>query len=822
MAEKPIKEAKIVSYKENMKPMKIITIIKTMKKFEAMKPIIVMFTIILSVLISTSCSKAGKMKDNDFIKGADISSLQAVEDYGGKFYDFNGKEKDAITILKENGVNYLRLRIWNEPTLSFDTGDYCDLEHTIEMAKRIKKAGMKFLLDFHYSDWWADPSNQRIPKAWDGMEADEMAKALYDYTVEVLTALDKAGAYPDMIQIGNEIGNGMLWDLGRLTQSSDLALFLNSGIKAVRDTTPKNHLVNIMIHVQDGGSVDKTERFFTLITENGVTDYDIIGLSYYPYWHGNFADLKENINNLTDKFEKKVLVAETAYPFTNENADDTPNMIGTDETEEVGFAPSVENQKLVTELVMNAVADCEGGIGIFYWEPVWLSIKGAGAVRGGGNAWENQAMFDFEGKALESLKAFKITPGELKNVEALTVYKPEGMDINIESTKVELNEAMPKTVKVLYSDGSVVDTAVNWDTSSAPEVLNDFTSYTFEGEVLKFKTKILVNVIHENFLNNLGFEDGDTGWIIEKTTNAGIIRNDGDSYPKSGKWSFHYWDDKSFSINLYQSVVISETGDYTLAVWSQGAGGTDLLLNLYISDGDGNVIQSVDFRNAGWAEWQHPQLSKITLNEGQKVIIGIRVEGKFNDWGTLDDFSFYKGDPIENNDEENNNEEYKTPDDVEKDKVPIAEIDGNLIKNFSFEEGTTSWDVEKDSEAGIARNDGESTPKSGLWSFHYWNGSPFYINVSQKIAIETSGKYTLEVWNQGGESSNMQMELYIADAGGNVLTSIPLQNEGWANWKHAVLTGIELESGIDVTVGVKINGGEGDWGTIDDFALFIE
>ncbi len=221
-----------------------------------------------------------------------------MEDYDGKFYDFDGEEVDALEFLAENGCNYYRLRIWNEPTQSFDAGDYCDLSHTVEMAKRIKEADINYLLDFHYSDWWADPENQRVPESWKGMSDEEIVQALYNYTAEVLTTLAEEDAYPDMVQIGNEIGNGMLWDYGSTENPKMLAALINSGIKAVRDTMPEGQKTQIMIHTQTGGAVGTTEEFLNMLTDNGVTDYDIVGLSYYPYWHGTFADLKDNINNI--------------------------------------------------------------------------------------------------------------------------------------------------------------------------------------------------------------------------------------------------------------------------------------------------------------------------------------------------------------------------------------------------------------------------------------------------------------------------------------------------------------------------------------------
>lgn len=766
----------------------------------------------MAMLLLGGCSNNGVHKDGDFIKGADISSLQAVEDYGGKFYDAKGREKDVLSILKESGFNYLRLRIWNEPTLSFDKGDYCDLEHTVEVAKRIKKEGMKYLLNFHYSDWWADPENQRIPKAWEDMNAEEMAAALYDYTCHVLKTLDEAGAYPDIIQIGNEIGNGMLWDVGRYAETENFTRFINSGIKAVRDTTPAGKDVQIMIHIEYGGSVDRSERFFDMITQNGVTDFDIIGLSYYPYWHGTVADLKDNINNLYAKYGKKVSVVEFAFPFTDETADDTPNIIDRERALAAGFEPSVENQKLVTELVMNAIADCEGGMGVFYWEPAWLAVKGAGAVKGGGNAWENQCLFDFNGNALDSITAFKLKPGKDKGDKALTIYPTEDIDVNVDSTKAQLEEQLPKTVKALYSNGDVRDVEVSWDTSGAPAVLSEFTSYTFTGTAAGFSTTIVVTVIHENLANNLNFEDGPTGWVIEKTTLAGIIRNDGDSFPKSGRWSFHYWDDRPFSINLYQTVLVGETADFTLALWSQGAGGTMLALRLYIADEDGVEIAALDFRNEGWNNWRRPAVT-AKLSEGAKVRIGVRVEGQFNDWGTIDDFSFYKGLPLDDMDTDDSG---VTGPDINAAGGP----EGNILKNGGFEEGTSYWDIDKDTVAGVARNDDEGTPRSGLWSFHYWADSPYTIDIRQTVTIETPGEYTFEAWNQGGESETFSIEFYLLDGNGNVLQSATAYNDGWANWQQTVIGGLQFAAGDTVTVGAKINGGQNDWGTIDDLALY--
>ena len=603
--------------------------------------------LILAAVMCFTLASCGQSDDKNggelssppsFIKGADISSLEAVEDYGGTFYDFDGNKTDAIEFLMENGCNYFRLRVWNNPTKSFDAGDYCSPEHTIEMAKRIKKAGGCYLLDFHYSDWWADPKNQSVPEEWKGMSKEEMIQAVYDFTTEVLTELEKADAYPDMVQIGNEIRNGMLWNYGSTDSPETLAALINSGIAAVRDTTPEGHETKIMIHVQDGGYVGETEEFFAMLEKNGVTDYDIVGLSYYPYWHGTFADLKENINNIYSKFGKEVVVAETAYPFTNENADNKRNLVTNEELKTVGFDASVENQKLMFELVMNIVADCEGGLGVFYWEPTWLAVEGAGVAKGSGNEWENQTLFDFEGKPLESIKAFGFEPGSVDNNQALYVYPLGDCEVDQNATDEEMVTELPATAKVLYMDGSIRDVEAEWDISSKKTLTEN--KVIFSGKVGEADISVCAVLSDKYALNNLSFEEGTTGWIIEGDTAAGWATNGDDGYPHEGEWCFSYWDSGNFTVNVYQYVKISEEGQYNLEAWSEGKGNTRLLLTLYIADKDGKYIESDSFQNTGWADWKNPCVT-ASLAEGDIVRIGMKIQGVNDDWGAIDDFSFY-------------------------------------------------------------------------------------------------------------------------------------------------------------------------------------
>lgn len=247
--------------------------------------------------------------ERPYAVGADISWLQSQEAHGTVFSD-GSVEGDAIEILRDNGFNYIRLRIFVNPRseLGYSQRDgYCDLEHTLAMAKRIKDADMYFLLDFHYSDNWADPQKQIMPQAWQTYSYEEVCAAVYDHTKEVLQALVAQGTAPDMVQVGNEVSNGMLWPYGSVRHSfKGLCGLLKEGVRAVREFTPT---AEVMLHVALGGQAEESERFFDAMAEYGV-EYDLIGQSYYPEWHGTLEELEANANALVRKYKRPLIVVE--------------------------------------------------------------------------------------------------------------------------------------------------------------------------------------------------------------------------------------------------------------------------------------------------------------------------------------------------------------------------------------------------------------------------------------------------------------------------------------------------------------------------------
>lgn len=335
------------------------------------------------------------------VMGADISSLKKSEEKGGVYYDENGNQADALQILKDHGMNYARLRVW------VDSPDgYHGQEQLLAVAKRLKDKEIKLLVDFHYSDTWADPGKQPKPASWEELDFEGVKKALYKHTYEVVKALVKQGTPPDMVQIGNEINNGMVWPDGKNGEDFvALAELIKEGIRAVHDASPNTQ---IMLQVAEGGKNDIFRWWYDAILEQGV-EFDVIGVSYYPYWHGTLADLQENLNDIAVRYNKDIIVVETAYPFTSENDDATDNIIKFQTID--GYPATSEGQARMLAAIMTiirAVPDGRG-LGYFWWDATWTAVPGNGwdpAHEISGNNWENQALFDFDDKPLPAMSLF--------------------------------------------------------------------------------------------------------------------------------------------------------------------------------------------------------------------------------------------------------------------------------------------------------------------------------------------------------------------------------------------------------------------------------
>ena len=332
--------------------------------------------LLLLFISSTTIALAQKKNKLAFAKGADVSWLPQMEATGYRFYDTDGKEKDCLQLLKERGMNTIRLRVFVNPSQDKASG-HCSKEETVAMALRAQKAKMRIMIDFHYSDTWADPAKQAKPAAWANLSFDALQKKVYEHTFDVLTALQKAGVTPEWVQVGNEIPGGMLWPDGSTNNWVQLAQLLNKGYEATKAVNAK---IKVIVHVDEGNNNEKFRWFFDKATEHQVK-YDVIGLSYYPFWikkdySETIADLQKNLNDMASRYQKEVMVVEVG---------------GVDE--------QVQNTRELLAATIKAVKAVPNhkGLGVLYWEP-----QGAKSWSGYGlSAWQQ------DGKPSPALDAFK-------------------------------------------------------------------------------------------------------------------------------------------------------------------------------------------------------------------------------------------------------------------------------------------------------------------------------------------------------------------------------------------------------------------------------
>lgn len=347
------------------------------------------------------------------VRGADVSSLAKSEDFGGRYRGDRGQRHwdSALDILKDHGATHIRLRVWVN-----SADGYHGVDEAAEMARRARRAGLKVLIDLHYSDFWADPGQQTIPAAWSDFSVEELEAAVYDHTYEVCSEVKRHGGAPDMIQLGNELNSGMLWPHGHTWDPpnwENLGRLLKAAHAAVDDCSPRT---KVALHLAEGGDNGAFRWWFDNIIAQGV-DFDIIAASYYGYWHGSLGDLQHNLNDVAAHYDKDVMVVETAYPFTLDAEDGTPNIIGLPEQLVAGYPASPEGQAANLRDVLSIVrAVPEGrGLGVFYWDATWTAVPGNGwdpTDPSSGNAWENQALFDFDEVALPAMSEFLVDSSE--------------------------------------------------------------------------------------------------------------------------------------------------------------------------------------------------------------------------------------------------------------------------------------------------------------------------------------------------------------------------------------------------------------------------
>lgn len=600
---------------------------------------------------------------DDFIRGMDASAVLVNEKSGAKYYNYEGKEQDVFMTLAQSGVNYIRLRVWNDP---YDEngngygGGNNDVPTAIELGRRATQYGMKVCIDFHYSDFWADPKRQHAPKAWEGMSVDEKCDALYDFTKESLTEILDAGVDVGMVQIGNEINNGMSGE----TDTESVISLLKSGSKAVREIAEAyGKDIQVVVHYTNIDDPDGIDRIAANLKEADL-DYDIFGLSYYPFWDGTNENMQDVAKNLINNYGKKVMIAETSYCYTSEDGDGSGNSFDGIEDLVDGYAATVQSQASMIRDIC-AAANEVGVLGVFYWEGTWIPVGepdadnsslweefGSGWASSyaadydpddaglyyGGCSWDNQAMFDFDGYPLASLNVFKYLKYGATAPLAVDAV-PESYAVCDVGGKLEL----PEQVDVIYNDRSAnTKVTVTWDETQVAAIDTSVGgAYDISG-VLEDGTETVchLEVKMINHVKNPSFEDSDTSmWKVsyEGDKNPTDFQEKTDD-AHSGDFAFHWWsEDSDMEFSIEQELTDLEPGTYQLLVYAQGGDVTDAAeMELYaIVDGQ---EQAEPFMVTSWTDWKTPTISDLKITDG-KITFGVRMKCNAKSWGTVDEFT---------------------------------------------------------------------------------------------------------------------------------------------------------------------------------------
>lgn len=517
-------------------------------------------------------------QQTDFYKGMDISFLPELLEEGMQIKDFDGTIIEPFLLISKYGVNAIRLRIWNNPEHVPESKGYCSLAHTIEMAKKIKAHGMSFMLDFHYSDYWADPAKQNKPKAWADLSFEELEEAVYTYTRDTLLSLQAEGVLPDQVQIGNEIRSGLLFPDGELPDYTSMVRLVNAGIRGARAVADSD-VLKVMIHLDQGGRYFYISEWFMKAIANGLMDFDLIGLSYYPFWHGNFTDLRETLLRLTREYNKPIMIVETAHAWRrskNGFIDEAQERIA-------GVPASKEGQKKVLDLVMNIVASLpeHRGLGVYYWEPLCLPRPGQGG-------WsENMGLLDEDGKAMEGIRSFLFSRQAKRCGEYAKVYEPAPITVEI-GTAPEL----PKVLSVLFYDGRIEKKRVSWQMETLdngwylqPGVYEIVGKPEDVEENITMTVHILQRLSEtENLLLDTNWEEGLTQWTIESADEQVMVQlypEFTEPFPAPPQNALRVEAPKNFTFQISQLVTITQDCSYKLEAEFMGTDTTNVEIRLF-------------------------------------------------------------------------------------------------------------------------------------------------------------------------------------------------------------------------------------------------
>ncbi len=601
----------------------------------------------------------------DFIFGMDVSSVIAEENSGVKYYDFDGNEADLFRVLADNGINYIRVRVWNNPWDADGNGfggGNCDIANAVEIGKRATAAGQKLLVDFHYSDFWADPGKQMVPRAWKGMEIEEKTEAVYEYTKDCLMQLKEAGVDVGMVQTGNETNGALCGE----TIWFNIQYLMQAGARATREVYPDALVALHFANPEKAGSY----ATYAKKMDYYKVDYDVFATSYYPYWHGTLDNLSAVLTEIADTYGKKVMVMETSYAWTDADSDFSGNTIsgGSGIVKDYPFSPQGQANCIrnITDTVVNRTP---AGIGVVYWEGAWITVGtgsweenhaiwekyGSGWASSyarvydpadagkyyGGSAVDNQTFFDPQGKPLESLKVFRLMrdgneiPAVPDALEDVTVI----CDLNAPLV-------LPETVNAVMTDDSKQAVPVIWNLSEEDDRKmheGGVAQYTVTGDAGGMEAICYVSMIEYNYLTDYSFEEESRAWVITDLKKADeLYIEDKKTDSLTGSKHMHFWSaaQNSVEFKLEQTVADLPEGKFRFSASIMGGDCGETEIFAYVKINGETVAKSDLMPITGYNNWNMGTTPVFEHTAGQEVTVGVYVkcQGAGNGaWGKIDD-----------------------------------------------------------------------------------------------------------------------------------------------------------------------------------------
>ena len=629
-------------------------------------------------------------EDDAFIKGVDVSSLLSVLNSGTRFKNWDGTSLGDnveaqgaafMKLLADSGVNWVRLRVWNNP---FNVSNHGygggnnDLNAAITMGKWATDAGLKVLIDFHYSDFWADPGKQKAPKAWENMTVEQKAAAIENFTKESLNSLITAGVDVGMVQIGNETTNGIcgvMYNSDGWEAACKLYSAGASAVRAVEDSTGKDILV--AVHFTNPERSGNYENFAAKLYTYNV-DYDVFASSYYPYWHGTLENLTSVLKHVADTYGKKVMVAETSWATTLADGDGHDNTVRVGNNDTGNNWPfSVQGQASEVAAVADAVADVgDNGIGLFYWEAAWIPVVNVSGLEGdaytaqveankalwerhgsgwassyakeydpddagvwyGGSAVDNQAMFDFDGNPLESLKVWEyMQTGSVASRAVDGVEREFYLSAELGQTVI-----LPASATVTFNDQTTEDVSIVWDSADLSNLA--LGTHTFTGKVTvnldgaseSYGVTCMVTVINPNLLQNPGFENGNTGYTVSTNWTGKGITSAESTNNHNGNYCLHFYSASNIQSITAEQTVTLQSDTYVFSLYGQGGKvGDNSNIFAYVKYGDAVLSDDIDMTE--WQIWDVPEIV-FTVSEPMTVTVGVSVTAGAGAWGSFDDW----------------------------------------------------------------------------------------------------------------------------------------------------------------------------------------